>query len=286
MPKAPQPLDQHQQELVNIVKAAHQNLAIARRTRLSEAHRRIAENRKRLEIDLERQAEADEIRIKLELEGEVAVHESALDEALIAAYESGVPIRRIALEGFGNRYDGGVHQLLRELRVDGRIGNRVGYQRNTTHELDAPTEVIFPQPIDVHAIIAESTTVAGPVFTAMAEPVVLVPANDFGEDGINAVGVMLELDSRDPWFDRIAKNARKGTPFLRATTCTLYKHPFSGELTVLESKETGDVTWDHPVARWVKEHPEEALNGFEDALFQVTTDEVEAEAAAPTDTAE
>jgi len=37
-------------------------------------------------------------------------------------------------------------------------------------------------------------------------------------------------------------------------------------LTAFESKETGETIWDHPVARWVKDHPEEARAGFDRAL--------------------
>lgn len=70
------------------------------------------------------------------------------------------------------------------------------------------------------------------------------------------------MDARDPYFASIAKNARRGTPYRHATTATLYQHPATGELTVHESKETGETLWDHPVARWVKDNYRDALREF------------------------
>lgn len=259
MPQS-KPLEPHQQELVNIVKAAHQTLAIARKTRASELARRIAAEK----IRLDREFEEGQIRIKARLDKELVTHETNLDEALIAAYNNGVPIRRIAFDGFGNRYDGGVQQLLVKLRADGRIGSREGFQRNTRDELD-PT-VAFPEPIDVHSILAENTRIDAPTFTLNDEPLVLVEPDENGRDGVSVQAVTLKMDPRDPWFSQIAKSARAGTPYRYDTTCTLYLHPATGALLTFESKETGDVTWDHPVARWVKVHPETALAGFNAAL--------------------
>ena len=260
MPKQPKPLDLHQQELVNIVKAAHRTLAVARKTRTTELARRIAEAK----LASERRLERELVLIKMDLDAEVVAHETNLDEALIAAYSEGVPIRRIAFDGFGNRYDGGVQQLLVKLRADGRLGNREGWQRNTDEDVE-PT-VIFPEPVDLSGILAESTTIAEPTFLRLPSPITLVEADAAGEDGVYAEAVLLTLDSRDPWFKRIEKNARPGTPFLHATTVTLYLHPATGELQTFESRETGETFWDHPVARWVKDHPEEALAGFRVAL--------------------
>lgn len=256
------PLDIHQQELVNIVRAAHQTLKIARKTRSIELARRIAEEKLRSD----RAFEQAQIRIKMELDDEVEAHAANLDEALIAAYNSEVPIRRIALDGFGNRYDGGVQQLLVKLRDDGRLGNRDGYQRNTSDE-SYGAAVSFPKPVDVGSILTESTTITGPTFTPLPSPITLVEADDSGENGVYVPAVLLEMDSRDPWFASIRGNARPGTPYLRATSVTLYEHPATGELLTYESKETGEMTWDHPVARWVKSHYGEALMGFRDATL-------------------
>ena len=257
MPQAPQPLDGHQQELINLVKAAHQNLNLARKTKVSETGRRLAEAKLQLERDLER----TEIRIRDTLDREVATHASALDEAVIAAYEAGIPVRRIALDGYGNRVDGAVHETLRALRADGRVGHRVGYQRNTTPELDTRAETTFPVPINVHEIITESTSIAGPKFENTGSLVLVEPDRD-GKDGVIVPRVTLTLDSRDPWFRSIENNARVGTPFRHATSVTLYLHPATGDLVTHESREDGEVIWDHPVARWVKVHPDEARAGY------------------------
>lgn len=257
-------VDHHQQELVNIVKAAHQNLSIARKTAAAELNRRRDAEELRIKNETAQALEAAMVRIKMELDGEVAIHASALDETLIAAYEAGVPIRRIALDGFGNRYDGGVHQMLRELRNDGRLGNREGYQRNSGEGDDVV--ITFPKPIDVNQILSEASTVADKSFTKLPKPLVLVEADaQRNLDQVAVDAVTLTMDSRDPFFAQIAKNARKGTPFRHATTATLYLHPATGELVTHESKETGETTWDHPVARWVKTFPGEALDGFKSA---------------------
>lgn len=257
-------VDHHQQELVNIIKAAHQNLSIARKTAAKELTRRRDAEALRVKNEAALALEAGMLRVKMELDAEVETHASALDEALIAAYNAGVPIRRIALDGFGNRYDGGVHQMLRAVRVDGRLGNREGYQRNTGDGED--TAVTFPKPIDVNQILADATNVAKPKFTLLPEPLVLLEAGTNGEDEVSVMAIQLEMDSRDPYFAQIAKNARKNTPFRHATTCTIYMHPATGELMTHESRETGESTWDHPVARWVKDNPDDAMLGVLSAI--------------------
>lgn len=257
------PLDIHQQELVNLIRAAHQTLALARKTRSTELARRLAEGK----LQIEREWENRQAAIKMDLDAEVAVHESNLDEAMIGAYNNGVPIRRIALDGFGNRYDGGVQQLFTRLRSDGRVGSRDGFQRNSKES--APT-ASFPKPINVEGILNESTTIDGPAFLHLPEPITLVEADPDGQNGVYAEAVTLTMDPRDPYFARIQKNARVGTPYLHATEATLYLHPATGELVTQESRETGDLIWDHPVARWVKDHPEEAREGFEAAQFSGT----------------
>lgn len=303
------PLDVHQQELVNIVKSAHENLAIARKVRSSELGRRMTDTKlgiqqgsereleeatknmasSKLRIQHEASTELEKaihdfesekmrialeaegtyarlsVRVKLDLDAEVVAHEAALDDALIAAYNNGVPIRRVALDGFGNRYEGGVQQLLVKLRNDGRLGNRSGHQRNTG---ESETIVSFPKPIDVAGILSESTSINQPTYTHLPVPLVLVepdPKGD-GTDGVIVPAVRLDMDLRDPWFARIQKDARPDTPFLRATFCTLYEHPATGEIVAYESKELGATLWDHPVARYVKNHKSEVAEGFRVAL--------------------
>lgn len=259
-------IDHQQQELLNIIKAAHQNLAIARKVRESELRRRTTEDRRRIEGESQVAIEESGARIRVELEAEIAQHESALDESLIVAYNQGVPIRRIALDGFGNRYDGAVHAMLRTLRNDGRVGNREGYQRNAGDLNPGDVTTEFPKPINVESLLSEATTMLAPRFLPTPERVVLVEADADGVGEISVPGVTLTLDARDPWFARIAKTGRAGTPYKHATHCTLYRHPFTRDLLSLESKETGATTWDHPVARWAIDHPVDAAEGFDAAV--------------------
>lgn len=251
--------DTHQQELIDILRTAHRTLAVARKTKGVELDRRIAEEKLRLEGMLQ-QAEA---RIKLELDAEVVAHEMNLDDALIAAYNANIPVRTIAGDGFGNRYDGGVQQLLVKLRADGRVGSRKGW--SPSEEPIGNAE--FPSSTGVADMLLATEEVAAPTFSLRYDPVVLVEESAEGAgDQVTAPAVVLELDPRDGWFGIIAKNARKGTPYLSATSCTLYEHPATGEITAFESKETGEETWDHPVARWAKVHPEQTRAGFDAAI--------------------
>jgi len=258
MAKPVQPLDSHQQELVAVTKAAHQTLALARQTRAGEYQRRI----QLAKIAADRAFEEAKVRIDSDLDYEVAKHAANLDEALIACYEADIPVIRIATDAFGNRYPGGVQELLVKLRADGRIGSRTAYQRNTADELDTGAETIFPSPVDVAGILTTATTIGDPTFTLLPVPLELVP----GEPEFNVPQVRLDMDPRDPYFKQIAKNAREGTPYRFATYATLYRHPSTGEILVHESKETGNETWDHPVARWVKDHPEIVGFSFTAAL--------------------
>lgn len=252
------PLTKHQQELINVVKSAHDTLLVARRVKSQEVERRLAEAR----IQAERDWDEIEARIRHDVIAEIAVHESNEDEALIAAYEAGVPVRNIALQGFGNRLDGAVHQKLRDLRADGRVGNVEGYQPRLT---DGDRVVSFPKPVDVETILAEKTTISPPVFT-LDGPLVLVPADTSGLNEIAVPSVKITMDERDPYFKQIEGNMRKGTQWKGATHATLYLHPATGALIAHESKEPGDILWDHPVARWVKDHESEARAGVEAAL--------------------
>ena len=245
------PLDTHQQRLVNIIVQAHKNLALARKAKVSETERRIDEAR----IRHARLLEQAELAVRYDVEKEIEQHAAALEESVIAAYEAEVPIRRIALDGFGNRHDGAVHAMLRELRKDGRVGNRGS----------ETTAVSFPPAIDFNEAINAVNEIQEPKFELMADPLVLVPATN-PEDEVTVQAVKLTMDARDPFFREIAADARPNTPFKDAVTCTLYLHPFSGELTTHESKETGEMIWDHPIARWVKKNRDEALSGFKSAI--------------------
>lgn len=256
------PLDAQQQDLIEILKTAHRTLAIARKTRASEVNRRVAEAKRRIEGELDRAT----ARIKIEVDAELAFHEIALDEALIATYDAEISVRKIAAEGFGNRYDGGVQQLLVKLRADDRVGSRKGW-RNEQEGLISTAR--FPGPVDVASLVSESDVVAEPTFAVRSEPLVLVPASN-DNDEISVTAVILEFDPRDPWFASIAENARVGSPYLRATFCTLYVHPATGNLVAFESRETGEETYDHPIARYVKIYEKEVRVGFDRAIAEAS----------------
>lgn len=255
MPAAPQPLDSNQQKLVNIVKATHQNLALARKTRVAEIQRRLHEKR----IEINRLLDNAEHQVTMDINHEIAVHEAALDEALIAAYNAGIPVTRIALDGFGNRYPGTTTQLLNKLRAEGLIGSRDDYQRKGVSD---PITVAFPEPIDASAVISEATTIANATYSALPDLLRLVPDTD----EFDVPAVLLTMDARDPYFKSISDNARPGTPYRYATTATLYLRPHDGSIAAFESDEKGTTFWDHPVARWVKDHPETARAGYDAAL--------------------
>lgn len=263
MPASPTTLDQTQADIVAVIKATHETLILARQTRAAELSRRIAAAKLAAKQEYERRIAQIETVEKLRIDAEIAEHAAAQDEALIAAWNANVPIRRMALDGFGNQYDGAVQQLLAALRDDGRIGSKRGYQRNNTPADEITPTIAFPEPIDVESVLEERTNISEPVFEEKENGLMLVEESAPGaNDGIQVNAVTITMDPRDPWFASIAKNARPGTPYAKATTATLYLQPHSGELAVFESQETGDIYWDHPVARWVKEHPIEALDGF------------------------
>lgn len=279
------PLDNHQQDLINLLKSAHNALSIARKLKPIELSRRIDATRNGAEaaareaidiakgaydakvalIRMAREKAIDESTegIRQELTAEIVAHESNLDSALIEAYNDAIPIRRIALDGFGNRYDGGVQQLLVKLRADGRIGNREKYQRNTE---GSRAEVAFPKPFDMDATLAEGNNIGEPTFTLLPVELVLVQPDENGQNGMTVPAVRLDMDERDPWFKRIEANARPGTPYKRATYCTLYEHPATEAIVAHESREEGQTFWDHPVARWAQMHYDAAQAGFYDAV--------------------
>lgn len=268
MPPKPRPLTDHQQEMLNLVKAAHRTHAVARRVKASEIARRLSEAR----IKVQREWDEIEAGIRLDVADEIAVHDSNLDEALIAAYDAGVPVRRIALDGFGNRVDGAVHARLAALRADGRVGNAEDYNviNPATGEIDDTIRTtVLPEQIDVAAVLAEKYTISEPELTLLPDPLVLLEESAPGAgDGISVQAVRITMDERDPYFNTIAGNARKGSPHKNATTATLYLHPATGELTTHESKEAGELIWDHPVCRFVKDHPSEVREEFDRVIAE------------------
>ena len=251
MPQAPTPLTLEQQRLVNLVRVAHDNLILARRLKVQERTRRVAIAR----ADFERVC----AQIELDIENEIVQHEVAEDAAIIAAYNNGVPVLRIGTDGFGNRLPGAAQRKVAELREAGLLGNKVDYQAGQER-------VEFPKAVDVEATLTEALTVEPPKFEANDLPLVLLPATDT-EPGVSVPSVKITMDPRDPWFKQIEQNARPGTEYRHATTATIYLAPHDGSLVTYESKEAGDTYWDHPVARWVKDHPTEALEGYETAIF-------------------
>jgi len=253
MPRTPVILTTEQQELIGIVRAAHDNVILARQTRSAEIKRRVDAEKLRVKQHLERYEE----RVRNDLDHELTQHMAAQDEALIAAYNAGIPIRQISLNGFGNQHDAAVHQFLSDLREDGRIGVRTDYQ---SPDPDKGAVIGFPQPVDVDSLLTETMAIQPPRFTLNEQPLGQPGAED-------APAVTLTMDERDPYFARIAKNMRPGTKNATARTATLYLHPATGNLMVLESREPGDVLWDHPVARWVKDHDDLALVGYQAALL-------------------
>lgn len=267
MTRAIKKLDSHQQETLALVKAAHITLISARKIRTSEVARRVADLRFPIQQEiakLQRELELAEATASAEVDFEIAEHEAAEDEALIAAYNAGVPIRRIALEGFGNRHDNPVYLRLRALRAEGRVGN-VTNRQGEGEERESGAE--FPKAINVKDLVAKSNEVQKPEYTALPDLLTLLPESEPGAgDGVSVPTVLLRMDSRDPYFVTIAENMRPGSPHRDATTATLYKHPGTGKIVAHESPEAGELLWDHPVARYVLDHPNEVRAGFDAAL--------------------
>lgn len=254
------PLDPHQRELVNIVKAAHRTLGLARSTKQAEQERRLQEAKFKAARDWEK----IEFAIRDDMDREITAHASNLDEALIAAYNAGIPMLQIAREGFGLQFAGTVQQKIVKLRNDGRVGNRVGYHPNEPN-----TEVVFPEPVDVTAVLAEATEIEPPVFKRWStedEPYVIIPATAT-EDAITTTNaVMVTMDARDPYFRTIQDQAsfsanRDPRPVI------LYLNPYNAdELVAAEYSLDPTQRWMNPVAFWLAEHPAEARMGFDAAI--------------------
>lgn len=239
--------------LVLVVKAARENLAMARAVRAAELQRRINEARITSERMLQEATEA----ARIELDNQIAVHESALDEALIAAYNDNVPQRRVALDGFGLRYDGTVTALYRKLRDDGRLKTK-----GPGRKLPGTEAPAFPEPVDVETLIDARTTAHEPIFEDLG---MVEIAEDF-----SIRLVKITLDWRDPYFNAIASKGRLGLPpeVTSATSAQLYLD-HNGAIAARESTEPAyPEIWDHPVARWVKDYPDAALAGYNAAIAE------------------
>lgn len=260
-------LTEHQEKLLSTVKAAHANLEVARRTKDRETARRIAEAK----IQAQREWDRVEELIRIDVAASVNLHATALDEALIAAYNAGVPVRNIARDGFGNRHDSNVHVMLRKLREDARVGNVVGYQ-GREDESDERS-IVFPDPINVEAILLEANEIQDPEITLLDEPFTLVEESAPGAgDNVEVRAAVIKLDARDPYFSMIRGNHRKGSPYMNATKATIYVHPGSGKLVAHESAEEGDMIWDHPVARFVKDHNDQVREEFDRLVAEADGD--------------
>lgn len=252
------PLTEDQEKILATLKAANQSHQLARRTKTNEIARRISEAK----IEMQRKLEETEELIRINIANEIAQHASNADEALIAAYNAGITVRVIARDGFGNRHDTNVHALLRKLREDSRVGNVVGFQERSDGTTDR--QIVYPEPVNMDQIILEATQIADPEVILHEEPFELLPPSSPGaNDGVTVQAATIKLDHRDNYLASIRGNARKGSPYTAATTATIYIHPGSGQLVAHESREEGDLIWDHPIARFVKDHNDEVREEFD-----------------------
>lgn len=248
------PLDAHQTELLNLVKVSHANLLLARQVRAAEAGRR----RKVAKIEVERILESKLAQIDVDLENEMAAHASAEDEALIAAFEAGIPQRRIALDGFGNQYDGAVVQKLVKLREDGRIGNKIGYQRNNRAPEDS-AQVVFPEPFDIDTELAEAQQIPDIDFQYAG----IYEAADGSEvDSVNVI-----IDKRDPWIR--AAHQFKAFGATDSLVVTIFLNPYRDELVAVDETLDPDKKWNNVAAYWVAKHPTEARTAYNAAIASV-----------------
>lgn len=249
-------LDIHQQELVNVVKAAHSTLAVARQTKSTEQARRIAE----LKLRLDREFEEESEKIRHDLDFALTQHEVNLDEALIAAYNNGIPIAVISAEGFGNRYAGTTQQLLNKLREDGRVGSSERGRRGETRK------VAFPEPVDVDSVLKESLTPTERTWEALDERLEIAPAFE-DRPAILVDSVRLTFDSRDPWFRSIPLPPHPdNVKYLHANTLVVFRNPGTGQIVSKDHREVSALFYEHPIARWVKDHQDEASAAFDAAL--------------------
>lgn len=240
------PLDPQQNQLVGLIRVAHTNLQVAHRSRSSELARRLRENKLRIERDLEQ----TEAAIKINIDYEMAQHQSSLDETIIAAFNAGVPIRRIALDGFGNQYDGQANARLVKLRDEGRVGTKINYQRGSTPNLE---EVVFPQPVVFEQLLSEATVVAEPAFKYLG------PTE--AADGTMVGAVTLTIDGRDPWLKTVQD--RKAYGATHSLSVVLFINPYRDNLMAFDASLDPELRWDNAAAYWVATHAETARASFD-----------------------
>lgn len=236
------PLSPAQQVALANVREARIAYELAKRNRRAEIDRRMADV---------------EARITLEVNDQVAALDVQLDDAMIAAVDAGVSIRRIAIDAMGATHDGSVRRMIHEALADRR-----------NEELDSVTggvsgNSLIPEvALDIERA-RQQQPVGAPRFTLHTAEHVLYEDQD---QRIVAPTVTLELDPFDPWIATMSENGRKGSETLSATVCTIYRNPGDGKIVALESRESGTTFYDHLAARWVKDHQAEAAAGYDAVL--------------------
>lgn len=238
------PLTPGQQVALSNVRTARISHEVAKRTRRAEIDRRMADV---------------EARIAIEVDARITALDVELDEALLAAVDAGVSIRRIAHEAMNASHDGSVRRMIHEALEDRR-----------NEELDEHAGKVVsgnPQAQEIAALDLERSReehpIGAPRFTLDKAEYVLY---EDSTDRITAPTARLELDPFDPWIASVRENGRKGSEFLSATECTIYRNPGDGKIVALESKEVGSTFYDHLAARWVKDHQAEAAAGYDAVL--------------------
>lgn len=268
---APKPLTPAQASALVAIREARVLRDVARRNRSLEIERRLADVK---------------ARIAIEVDDQITALERSLNEAMVAAVEQGVSIRRIAFDAMGATYDGSVRRIIHEAMADARRGSldeaeaeyrsRFGGEGDgaSQFEPDAPPvsgNSFIPEPIWAQADGLQPP-VGGPRFTLVDPEHILF---DDGSERITVPTVAVEIDPLDPWILEVRENGRKGSEFLNATTCTIYRNPGTGKMVALESREDGASFYDHLAARWVKDHQEQASAGYDEAIERasLTSDE-------------
>lgn len=245
-------LTPNQQELLTGVREARMTLVEARKSKPAEIDRRaallavqIAEAEARL-AEEKRNIAAAKARLAAEVEDDINLLEIAFDDALLAAVEAGVPIRRIAIDALGTPHDASVRRMIFEAQADGRENVVSGNS-------------LIPKPPESPRA---SLPVGGPRFTLVDADYTLY---DDGAERYSAPTVLVELDPLDPWIGTMLDKGIKGSPDLTNTVCTMYRNPGTGQMRTLED-DPGSEFYTHLAARWVKEHQAEAASGYDAVL--------------------
>lgn len=245
-----------------------------------------AARKARIDYEVAKRSRAQAIELKVnELRAQVIVqvddainaHARALDDAMLAAVDAGVPIRRIAFDAFGARHDASVRRMIHEALADRRrhqheIGEVSGNDAEEPVALSdlPPMEVeiergeIAITEVDLPShILGNDAPVGAPRFTLVEVEHVLY---EDGTERVTVPTVRVELDPLDPWIPQVREFARKGSEHRNTTVCTIYRNPGTGKMIALESSEPGSTFYDHLAARWVKDHQDEASAGYDAAL--------------------